>query len=228
MSSLHKLKAYFGMVPDDDYEQGYDGTDELAEGRYSEADRAPHYRNGRQPQSVREPAYAGAAAYDSAAYDSAAYVSSHAATTRLEPLGARAAGRRSPAAPAATPASAGHNSTRGSLAVDERAEPVRRHNPFGEDGHPLARITTLHPRTYSEARTIGERYREGNPVIMNLTEMSDPDAKRLVDFAAGLAFAMRGAIDKVTNKVFLLSPSDVAVSAEDKRRIVENGFYNQT
>ncbi len=223
MSSLHKLKAYFGMVPNDDYEEGYDGTEELPEGRYSETERAPHYRNARQPQSVREPAYAGAAAYDSAAY-----VSSHAPTTRLEPLGARAAGRRSAAAGAATPASAGHNSTRGSLAVDERAEPVRRHNPFGEDGHPLARITTLHPRTYNEARTIGERYREGNPVIMNLTEMSDPDAKRLVDFAAGLAFAMRGAIDKVTNKVFLLSPSDVAVSAEDKRRIVENGFYDQT
>jgi cell division inhibitor SepF len=65
-------------------------------------------------------------------------------------------------------------------------------------------------------------------VIMNLTEMSDSDAKRLVDFAAGLAFAMRGSIDKVTNKVFLLSPSNVDVSAEVKRHIVENGFYNHS
>ncbi len=69
----------------------------------------------------------------------------------------------------------------------------------------LARITTLHPRTYNEARTIGEHFREGTPVIMNLTEMVDSDARRLVDFAAGLIFGLRGSIDKVTNKVFLLS-----------------------
>jgi len=90
----------------------------------------------------------------------------------------------------------------------------------------LARITTLHPRTYNEARTIGEHFREGTPVIMNLTEMEDRDAKRLVDFAAGLAFAMRGSIDKVTNKVFLLSPPDVEVSAEDRRRIAEGRLFN--
>src|SRR5699024_11862708 len=67
----------------------------------------------------------------------------------------------------------------------------------------LARITTLHPRTYNEARTIGEHFREGIPVIMNLTEMVDSDAKRLVDFAAGLIFGLHGSIDRVTNKVFL-------------------------
>ena len=66
------------------------------------------------------------------------------------------------------------------------------------------------------------------PVIMNLTDMSDDDAKRLVDFAAGLIFGLHGSIEKVTNKVFLLSPSSVAVSAEDKRRIVAGGFYNQS
>jgi cell division inhibitor SepF len=82
----------------------------------------------------------------------------------------------------------------------------------------------VHPRTYNEARTIGERYREGTPVIINLTEMDDADAKRLVDFAAGLAFALRGSIDKVTTKVFLLSPTEVTVSAEDKRRISEDGL----
>ena len=69
----------------------------------------------------------------------------------------------------------------------------------------LSRITTLHPRTYNEARTVGENFREGVPVIMNLTEMDDADAKRLVDFAAGLVFATRGTIERITNKVFLLS-----------------------
>jgi cell division inhibitor SepF len=92
----------------------------------------------------------------------------------------------------------------------------------------LARITTLHPRTYNEARTIGEHFREGTPVIMNLTEMVDSDAKRLVDFSAGLIFGLRGSIERVTNKVFLLSPANVEVTAEDKARIAERGFFNQS
>ena len=94
--------------------------------------------------------------------------------------------------------------------------------------HELSRITTLHPRTYNEARTIGENFREGVPVIMNLSEMDDSDAKRLVDFAAGLVFAVRGTIERVTNKVFLLSPPNVTVAAEDKQRIAEGGFFNQS
>jgi cell division inhibitor SepF len=92
----------------------------------------------------------------------------------------------------------------------------------------LARITTLHPRTYNEARTIGEHFRDGTPVIMNLTEMVDSDAKRLVDFAAGLIFGLHGSIDRVTNRVFLLSPMNVEVTAEDKARIAERGFFNQS
>ncbi len=92
----------------------------------------------------------------------------------------------------------------------------------------LSRITTVHPRTYNEARTIGEYYREGIPVIMNLSDMDDRDAKRLVDFSAGLVFAVRGTIERVTNKVFLLSPPNVSVAAEDKQRIAEGGFFNQS
>ena len=90
------------------------------------------------------------------------------------------------------------------------------------------RVTTLHPRTYNEARAIGEHFREGTPVIMNLTEMDDADAKRLVDFAAGLIFGLRGSIERVTAKVFLLSPQNVEVTAEDKQRIAEGGFFNQS
>jgi cell division inhibitor SepF len=92
----------------------------------------------------------------------------------------------------------------------------------------LSKITTLHPRTYNEARTVGENYRDGTPVIMNLTDMDDNDAKRLVDFAAGLIFATRGSIERVTNKVFLLSPPNVSVAAEDKARIADGGFFNQS
>jgi cell division inhibitor SepF len=92
----------------------------------------------------------------------------------------------------------------------------------------VSRITTLHPRTYNEARVIGEHFRDGTPVIMNLTEMDDHDARRLVDFAAGLIFGCRGSIDRITSKVFLLSPPNVTVAAEDKERIAQGGFFNQS
>jgi cell division inhibitor SepF len=91
----------------------------------------------------------------------------------------------------------------------------------------VSRITTVHPRTYNEARIIGEHFRDGVPVIMNLSDMEDVDAKRLVDFAAGLIFGLRGSIERVTSKVFLLSPHDVSVAAEDKERIA-GGFFNQS
>jgi len=119
---------------------------------------------------------------------------------------------------------------------DRRREPVREARPTRQavpqvvESEPadLSRITTVHPRTYNDARTIGEQFRAGTPVIMNLSEMDDADAKRLVDFAAGLVFGQRGTIDRVTSRVFLLSPPDIQVTAEDKARIAENGFFNQS
>lgn len=79
----------------------------------------------------------------------------------------------------------------------------------------IRRISTIHPRTYNEARHIGESLRDGTPVIMNLTEMDDKDAKRLVDFGAGLVFGLRGSIERVTAKVFLLSPHGVEVGSTE-------------
>lgn len=97
-----------------------------------------------------------------------------------------------------------------------------------DDARAFDRITTIHPRTYNEAKQIGESFRENTPVIMNLSDMDDSDAKRLVDFAAGLVFGLRGTIERVTNKVFLLSPANVTVTAEDKARMAESGFFNQS
>jgi cell division inhibitor SepF len=94
----------------------------------------------------------------------------------------------------------------------------------GQSGY---QITALHPRTYNEARTIGEHFRKNTPVIMNLSDMDDADAKRLVDFAAGLTFGLHGRIERVTAKVFLLSPHNVTVTAQDKAKI-ESGFFNQS
>jgi len=90
-------------------------------------------------------------------------------------------------------------------------------------------ILTVHPRQYRDAQVIAETFREGVPVIINLSQMSEPDAKRLIDFASGLSQGLYGKIERVTNKVFLLSPEHVAVSGEqgEVESEVEAGFFGQ-
>jgi len=90
------------------------------------------------------------------------------------------------------------------------------------------RIITLHPRMYSEARTIGEHYRSGQPVIMNLSDMEESERKRIIDFASGLVFGHFGQIERVTSKVFLLTPPNVMVSNEDKTAAAQASFFNQS
>lgn len=92
----------------------------------------------------------------------------------------------------------------------------------------IARIEKVVPTTYGDARRIGENFRAGVPVIMNLSEIAEDEAKRLVDFAAGLVFAVHGSLDRITAKVFLLTPEDVEVTDEDKKRLATGGgFYDQ-
>jgi cell division inhibitor SepF len=110
----------------------------------------------------------------------------------------------------------------------ERNTEYGRGTRSSEPSSDLYRIETVTPRTYNDARTVGEHYRSGVPVIMNLSEIDDDDAKRLVDFAAGLVFAVHGSINRVTAKVFLLSPANVEVTDEDRQRIAAGGFYNQS
>ncbi|MGF1648267.1 MAG: cell division protein SepF [Kineosporiaceae bacterium] len=95
---------------------------------------------------------------------------------------------------------------------------------------PMHRITAVHPRSYNDARVIGEHFRDGVPVIMNLSEMEDGDAKRLVDFAAGLVYGLQGVVERVTTKVFLLSPADIEVTNEvqESSAAPSPGFFNQS
>ena len=113
---------------------------------------------------------------------------------------------------------------------EAQVTPIRQHSnvvamaPAVEES--MHRITTIHPRSYNDAKAIGESFRDGVPVIMNLSDMQDGDAKRMVDFSAGLVFGLRGTIERVTSKVFLLSPEFVQVDGDTSAD--EGSFYNQS
>jgi len=212
MSTLHKVKAYFGMAPMDDYEDDYYEDDDRGAARGYRRPREDRFEDDAYPRG-----YDGLADDRRRDYDEPAGYRSGFEDSRFE------ARLRTPREFDRTPPRFGslRGSTRGALAMDPRGMAE-----LFEAGSPLAKITTLRPKDYSEARTIGERFRDGTPVIMDLVSMDNADAKRLVDFAAGLAFALRGSFDKVATKVFLLSPADIDVSADERRRIAEAGFYS--
>jgi cell division inhibitor SepF len=102
------------------------------------------------------------------------------------------------------------------------------HAPVQEALPIMDQIFTIHPRFYNEARTVGERYRMSQPVLMNLSDMEESERKRLVDFASGLVFGLHGSIERVTSKVFLLTPANVRVSSENKTAAAEASFFNQS
>ena len=91
----------------------------------------------------------------------------------------------------------------------------------------LRRIVTVHPPTYNEARVIGEAFRSGVPVIINLTNMNEGDARRMVDFSAGLVFGLEGAIERVTPRVFLLTPATVEIDGGEEAPGADSRFFNQ-
>ncbi|MEU7699380.1 MULTISPECIES: cell division protein SepF [unclassified Streptomyces] len=90
------------------------------------------------------------------------------------------------------------------------------------------RIATVSPDGFRDARGIGELFRDGVPVIVNLTAMESNDAKRVVDFAAGLAFGLRGSIERVATRVFLLTPADTQIVTGETGRRQQDGFFNQS
>jgi cell division inhibitor SepF len=210
MGALRKAGVWLGLIEDED-DRGYDGhgyEDDFED----EVDEAPVSVRPRTAVAERlaEAREAGRAGL--------------LAEQRVERPVVRPATRPS------TPASGSTTSypTRDNLALAPQVQLRERAVVAEKPEERRYQITTLHPTTYNEARTIGEHFRDGVPVIMNLTEMAEADAKRLVDFAAGLAFGLRGTMERVTNRVFLLSPANVQVTAEDKARIAEGGFFNQS
>ncbi|RRD50128.1 cell division protein SepF [Arachnia propionica] len=109
-----------------------------------------------------------------------------------------------------------------------RPEPVVQEVASAPEVADISRIVNVRPRSYNEARAIGENFRDGIPVIMNLSDMEPGEDKRLVDFAAGLIFGLRGNIERVSSQVFLLCPHNLVVGPEDKERLATGGFFNQS
>ncbi|MBO3731300.1 cell division protein SepF [Glycomyces niveus] len=202
MGAMRKAGIWLGLIEDEDdrgYGNGYEENDEFAE---EQQQAAPQRARGAQRTTGRV------------------------GRTPSEDRPVRQLNRGSGSVtPLSRETGPRETLTRDNLAL---AEPATVRPVPAEEEPANYRITTLHPTTYNEARTIGERYRDGTPVIMNLSEMEEADAKRLVDFAAGLIFGTRGSFERVTNRVFLLSPPHVQVTAEDKAKIAEGGFFNQS
>ncbi|MEV0120185.1 cell division protein SepF [Streptomyces sp. NPDC050703] len=205
--AMRKMAVYLGLVEDDGYDgPGFDPDDEFEPEPEPERERRRHDPPRQPHQSQRDESVR--VVQPPAPREPAAHATSLAAES----------GRPARIAPVASITPERQSLEKNAPVIMPKV--VSEREPY--------RITTLHPRTYNEARTIGEHFREGTPVIMNLTEMDDTDAKRLVDFAAGLVFGLHGSIERVTQKVFLLSPANVDVTAEDKARIAEGGFFNQS
>jgi cell division inhibitor SepF len=242
--AMRRMGIYLGLVEDDDA-RGY-GRYEARQSEHPENDRryGGRYADDRYDAHYEDEYAAGYADDDLDADDAPPVREAEALPARRErpvlPIGLAPAGAAS--GPSRVSAMGGNGAAgaglgggaMGSGPVGATAAKLVVREPIAAVAEPAPappqpyRITTLHPRTYNEARTIGERFRDGMPVIMNLSEMDDSDAKRLVDFAAGLSFGLRGSIERVTAKVFLLSPQNVDVTAEDKARIREGGFFNQS
>jgi cell division inhibitor SepF len=90
------------------------------------------------------------------------------------------------------------------------------------------RVHVVTPRNFNDVQDVGDKFRDAIPVILNL-QGTDPDlSKRLIDFSSGLTYALDGGMSKVADKVFLLTPRNVEVSAEERARLVEKGFFNQS
>lgn len=213
--AMRKMAVYLGLVEDDGYDgRGFDPDDDF------EPELDPESERDRRRHEPARQSHGTHGAYRAQGGEEVRVAQS---SPLREPTARSASVSSESARPARIAPVASITQERASL---EKNAPVIMPKVVSE--REPYRITTLHPRTYNEARTIGEHFREGTPVIMNLTEMDDTDAKRLVDFAAGLVFGLHGSIERVTQKVFLLSPANVDVTAEDKARIAEGGFFNQS
>jgi cell division inhibitor SepF len=108
-----------------------------------------------------------------------------------------------------------------------RSEPRRTRNLQAVQGPGTSRVHLILPRSFNDAQQVADRFKIGVPVILNLQSADAELSKRLIDFASGLTYALDGGMQRIADKVFLLTPRDVELSAEDRARMLERGFFNQ-
>jgi cell division inhibitor SepF len=109
------------------------------------------------------------------------------------------------------------------------APPRRRRNlrPVADGGADV-QVHFVTPRNFNDAQEVADRFKHNVPVILNLQSTSADLSKRLIDFSSGLTYALDGGMQKIADKTFMLTPANVEVSAEEKARLVEKGFFNQS
>ena len=113
--------------------------------------------------------------------------------------------------------------------ADEAAPRRRARNlrPVSESGADV-QVHFVTPRNFNDAQEVADRFKRNVPVILNLQSTGSDLSKRLIDFSSGLTYAMDGGMQKIADKTFMLTPANVEVSAEEKARLVEKGFFNQS
>ena len=100
--------------------------------------------------------------------------------------------------------------------------------PVGGNGGADVRVHLVTPYSFNDAQEVADKFKQAVPVILNLQTTDAELAKRLIDFTSGLTYALEGGMQKIADKTFLLTPRNVEVSAEEKARLIEKGFFNQS
>jgi cell division inhibitor SepF len=90
------------------------------------------------------------------------------------------------------------------------------------------RVHLVVPKSFNDAQQIADKFKDSTPVILNLQESETDLSKRLIDFASGLTYALDGGMQRIADKVFMLTPRNVEISAEERARLIEKGFFNQS
>lgn len=220
--ALKKTMIYLGLADGDDYQEESFGNEERSSARA-------------ESSSERAAASTGAQPLASAQQTSSVRAAHSGRPTAAQPTGAVVSlADRASSAEEPENTTGAYNRTNLAVDPDYRAPvtPIKRAPSSRDESSEMRKITTVHPRSYNDAKVIGESFRDDIPVIMNVTEMGESEAKRLVDFAAGLVFGLGGSIERVTNKVFLLTPKNVEVLAEEQAAPVPTEgsakFFNQS
>ena len=140
--------------------------------------------------------------------------------TQTQRPAAKAATAVTPEKPSVETATPQGSSARASVTPLRKVTPTR-----SAPAPSLNEILTVHPTKYSDAAVIAENFRDGIPVVINLSQMGESEAKRLIDFASGLSMGLHGRIERVTSKVFLLSPAHIAVSGDERTTDEDATFF---